>query len=111
MTCVPHKSVVGILMYVMVFTRPDIAHVVGVLRRYMLTLEKEHKTTIKRVFKYLCCTKNYVICYQGNPKVDSEVNVHVFFNVNWVGNLNRQRLTIEYVFKMLSGAIRWMSKR
>ena len=35
MYCVPYASVVGNLMYAMVCTRPDIAHVVGVLSRYI----------------------------------------------------------------------------
>jgi hypothetical protein len=42
MACVPYASVVGSLMYVMVYTRPDIAHALGVLRRYMSTIGKEH---------------------------------------------------------------------
>ena len=40
-------------MYAMVYTKPNIAHAVGVLSRHMSKLEKEHWTTIKRVFKYL----------------------------------------------------------
>eukprot|EP00253_Pinus_taeda_P024120 PITA_24120 len=39
---VPYASVVGSLMYEMFFTRPDIAHVVGVLRKFMSKLGKEH---------------------------------------------------------------------
>jgi hypothetical protein len=35
MACVPYASVVGILMHAMVCTQPDIAHAMGVLRRYM----------------------------------------------------------------------------
>jgi len=35
MSCVPYASVVGSLMYAMVCTRPDIAHAVGVLSRFM----------------------------------------------------------------------------
>ena len=35
MSKVPYASAIGSLMYVMVFTRPDIAHVVGVVSRYM----------------------------------------------------------------------------
>ena len=35
MSKVPYASAVGSLMYVMVCTRPDIAHVVGVISRYM----------------------------------------------------------------------------
>jgi hypothetical protein len=42
MTHVPYANVFGSLMYAMVYTRLDIAHVVGVLRRYMFTPEREH---------------------------------------------------------------------
>jgi len=42
MFCVPYESVVGSLMYAMVCTRPDIAHAVGVLRRFMSKPGKEH---------------------------------------------------------------------
>jgi hypothetical protein len=35
MSRVPYSSTVGNLMYVMVCTRPDIAHAVGVVSRYM----------------------------------------------------------------------------
>jgi hypothetical protein len=79
MARVPYASVLGSLMYVMVYTRPDIVHAVGVLSRYMSTPGKEHWTTIKRVFRYLCGTKDYAICYQGKPGGDSgELNVHGF---------------------------------
>jgi len=42
MSCVPCASVVGSLMYAMVYTRPYLAHAVGVLRRFMSKPRKEH---------------------------------------------------------------------
>ena len=42
MSKVPYSSTVGSLMYAMVCTRPDIAQAVGVVRRYMNALGKEH---------------------------------------------------------------------
>jgi hypothetical protein len=51
MSHVPYASAVGSLMYAMVCTRPDIAHAVGVLSRYMSKPGKEHWTTVKRVFQ------------------------------------------------------------
>ena len=42
MSHILYASVVGILMYAMVCTRPDIAHAVGVLSRYMSKLGKHH---------------------------------------------------------------------
>jgi hypothetical protein len=62
MSHVQYASVVGKLMYAMemVYNRPNIANVVGVLNMYMSKLGKEHWETIKRVFKYFCGTTT---CY------------------------------------------------
>jgi hypothetical protein len=70
MVHVPYACVIGSLMYTMVFPRPDICHVVGMLSIYMSTPRKEHRTTVKRVFRYLSGTKTYAISYQRKPKVD-----------------------------------------
>jgi hypothetical protein len=50
MSDVPYATAVGSLMYAMVCTRPDIAHAVGVLSRYMSKPGNEHWTAVKRVF-------------------------------------------------------------
>ena len=42
MSKVPYASAVGSLMYAMVCTRPDIAHAVGVVSRYMIHPRIEH---------------------------------------------------------------------
>ena len=60
MSHVPYASAVGSLMYEMVCTRPDIAHAVGVLRRFMSKLGKEimlpRKTRIGQCvgYSWLC---------------------------------------------------------
>ena len=77
MTYVPYASAVGCLIYAMVCTRPYIAHAVGVLRKYMTTLGKEHWIAIKRVFRYLRGTIDFVICYHGNFE---DVGVHGFID-------------------------------
>jgi hypothetical protein len=105
MACVPYASVVGSLMYVMVCTHPDIVHAMGVLSRYMSTPGNEHWTIFKRVFRYLRDTKDYDICYQGKTGGDSELDVHGFFDTDWVGDMDRRRSTNGYVFKMFDGAM------
>jgi hypothetical protein len=57
-----YDSLIQIFMYEMICTRPYIAHVVGVLRRYMSKLGKEHWTIVERVFRYLCGTSSYRLC-------------------------------------------------
>jgi hypothetical protein len=87
---VPYASVFGILLYAMFCTRPKISHAVGVLRKYMSTPRKEHWKIVKRLFRYLCGTKDYAICYQGRLGGDSgKLDVHGFVDTDWAGDLDR----------------------
>ena len=52
MSKIPYSLAVGILMYSMVCTRPDIAHAVGVVSRYMNNLGKEHWKAVQRILRY-----------------------------------------------------------
>ena len=53
MSKVPYPSAVGSLMYAMVCTKPNIAHVVGVMSRYMNDPGKEHWEELKWILRYL----------------------------------------------------------
>jgi len=47
MANIPYASAIGSLMYAMVCTRPDIAHVVGVVSRFMSNPGREHWEAVK----------------------------------------------------------------
>jgi hypothetical protein len=111
MSRVPYASAVGSLMYAMVCTRPNIAHAVGVLSRYMSKPGKEHWTAVKRVFRYLRGTASYGLCYEGRLGLDKVVDIHGFVDVDWAGDLDHRISTSGYVFNLFGGAISWMSKR
>eukprot|EP00253_Pinus_taeda_P035182 PITA_35182 len=88
---VPYASAVNSLMYAMVSTRPDIAHVVGVLSRFMSKPGKEHWTAVKRVFRYLRGTSDYGLCYQGRPRLDIMLDICSFVDADWAGDLDQRR--------------------
>ena len=102
MAHVTYASAVGCLMYVMVCTRLDIAHAVGVLSRYMRTSGKEHWTNIKRAFRYLRCTTYFAIYYHGNSK---DVGVHGFNDSDWAGDIDGRKSTSGYVFILFGGVV------
>jgi hypothetical protein len=110
MSCVTYASAVGILMYEMVCTRPNIPHAVGVLSGYMSKPGKEHWKIVKRVFMYLHGTTSYGLCYQGRPILDRVLFIHGFVDADWAGDLDSRRSTSGYVFKLFGGAISCMSK-
>ena len=47
MSKVPYASAVGCLMYAMVCTKPDLAHAVSVVSKYMANLGKQHWDVVK----------------------------------------------------------------
>jgi hypothetical protein len=47
MSKVPYTSAVGCLMYVMVCKRPDLAHTVSTISRYMVNPRREHWNAMK----------------------------------------------------------------
>jgi hypothetical protein len=104
MSHVAYANAVGSLMYAMVCTRPYIAHAVGFLSRHMSKLEKEHWTTVKRVFRYLCGIASYGLCYEGRTGLDRVVDMHGFVDAVWVGDLDHRRSTSGYVFNLFGGA-------
>ena len=111
MSHVPYASAVSSLMYAMVCTKPNIAHAMGVLSRFMLKPGKEHWTIVKQVFRYLCGTSDYGLCYQGRPGLDRVLDIHGFVDANWDGDLDQRRSTSGYVFNLFGGAVSWMSKK
>eukprot|EP00253_Pinus_taeda_P030374 PITA_30374 len=105
MSRVPYASAVGSLIYAMVYTRPDIAHAVGVLSRFMSKPGKEHWTAVKRVFKYLRGTSDYGLCYQARLGSDRVLDIHGFVDANLAGDLDQRRSTSGCVFNLFGGAV------
>jgi hypothetical protein len=105
MSRVPYSSAVGILMYAMVFTRPDIAHAVGVVSRYMNNLGKEHWEAVKWILRYLRGTANHALCFGG-----SETVLQGYVDSDMAGDKDSRRSTTGYVFTIGGTTVSWISK-
>ena len=82
MSRVLYASAFSSLMYAMVCTRPDIAHAMRVLSRFMSKHGKEHWTIVKRVFRYFLGTSDYGLCYQGRPGLDRVLDICGFVDAD-----------------------------
>jgi hypothetical protein len=83
-------------MYVMVCTRPDIAHVVGVVRRYMNNPGKEHWEAVKWILKYLRGTTTHALCFGG-----SNIVLQGYVDSDMEGDKDSRRSTTRYVFTVV----------
>ncbi|XP_057247302.1 secreted RxLR effector protein 161-like [Beta vulgaris subsp. vulgaris] len=87
MSKVQYASAVGSLMYAMVCTMPDLAHVVSVVSRFMTQPGKEHWQAVKRIFRYLKGTAYLGLIY-GN---DAECLVTGYSDSDYVGDIDTRR--------------------
>ena len=71
MKSVTNALAVSSLMYVMVAIRPHIAHVVGVVNRFMHNPSLSHWNTVKHVFRYMVGTQDHGILF--GPNKDSHI--------------------------------------
>lgn len=52
-TWIGHNSIASSLMYIIVYTKPDMAHVVRVVSKYMSNTGKQRRETVKWTLWYL----------------------------------------------------------
>lgn len=60
---------IGNLIYLMV-TRPNIVHVIGIVRRFQANPKETHIKAVKRIFKYLQGTQDIGLWYPKNTYFD-----------------------------------------
>ena len=105
MSKVPYASALGSLMFAMVCTKPDIAHAVGVARRYMNDPGKEHRMAVKWILRYLKGTTNRALCFGG-----SNISLQVYVDADMAGDTDNRRSTTGYVFTLGGTTVSWVSK-
>ena len=100
MSKVPYLSVVGSLMYAMMYTRPDICHAVGMASKYQSNLGQKHWKAVKRILRNLKGTTKYSFCYQGK-----ELILKGYIDANWGGDLDDRKFTSGFAFLLNNGVI------
>ena len=86
MSNVPYSTAIGSLMYTMMYTRPDICYVVGMVSRYQANPSIMYWKAVKRIHKYLKGTSDYSLCYQGK-----ELCLIGYANSEWARDLNERK--------------------
>jgi hypothetical protein len=101
----PYRSVVGALLYLSSYTRPDLAYAVGVLARFGSKPTYASCQLAVYVLLYLRGTVDQGIQFSG-----SEFDLHAFSDADWGGDIMTRRSTTGYVVFAGGGPIAWQSK-
>ena len=101
MSKAPYASTVGSLMYVMLCTRLDIAHIVGVVGKYMNHPIIELWIVVKWILIYLRGTSNKCLNFGG-----STTNLKGYVGSNLAKDIDTKWSTTRYVFSVVGVAMR-----
>ena len=104
-SCFPYRSIVGALLYLSTYTRPDLAYPVGVLARFGNDPTYAACMLAIHVLIYLRGTVDQGIQFSG-----SEFDMHVFSDADWAGDIMTRRSTTGYVVFAGGGPIAWQSR-
>ena len=103
---VPYASAVGSLMYVILCARPDICFAVELISHYQSNLGPLHWQAIKRIFRYLHGSYDFVLCFYGG-----DLRLKVFCVLDWDGDRDECKSTLGQVFILRGGVVSWCSKK
>ncbi|GAA5857408.1 hypothetical protein JCM9279_001791 [Rhodotorula babjevae] len=103
-----YLQAVGSLMYAMLGTRPDLAHVVGVLGRHSARPDDSHWAAVVRVCQYLKGTLDCGIEYTPNDA--PLAGFEAYSDSDRGACLDSSRSTMGYAFLLAGGAVSWSSR-
>ena len=100
MSKVPYVSAIGNLMYAMVCTRPDIAHAVRVVSRFMSRPGKQHWEVVKWILRYLKGSSDTCLCFTG-----ASLKLQGYVDADFAGHIDSIKSTTGFVFTLGGTAI------
>lgn len=101
MARVPNANGVGCIMYLMVCTRPDIAHAVNIFRRFMSNPGEAHWEALKWILRYLKGTMDVGLRYKRG-KFNSDCVVG-YVDADFAGD--RQKTVYLVISSQLGGIL------
>jgi hypothetical protein len=103
-----YRMAVGLVMYAMTCTRPDIAFAVTAVSRFSHAPKASHWQAVKRILRYLQGTKDYELTYGSISNANDELIA--YSDADFAGDLLGRKSTSGTLCLLHGGAISWKSK-
>ena len=104
-----YQSLVGSLIYLSTWTRPDIVYAVSELSKHMQSPSRAHHVTLKHVLVYLSHTIDLGITYSKGDMMGSNI-LYGFSDAGFAGDPDTRRSKTGWLTKLNNGPISWKSK-
>jgi hypothetical protein len=109
-----YRSIVGQLLYLSIITRVDIAHVVGILTRFVNAPKRYHMEAVMRVLQYLYHFRSSNLTLRGNTQRASKdtrlpYNLNVWTDSDWADEAGDRKSISAYIVTLNNCPIVWKS--
>ena len=101
-----YQAAIGSLLYLAIYTRPDIAYAVGKLAQYCSDPTVCHWKAIKHLLRYLQGTPNFGIKYTNDSN-----DMTAYADADFGGDRDDRKSTSGFVIMKNNGPISWKSKK
>jgi Reverse transcriptase (RNA-dependent DNA polymerase) len=103
----PFQEVTGMLNYLAHWSRPDLSCAVSTLAKFNQNHNETHWKRLKRLVRYLKCTKDAVLCLGGKSQDPGDMRVEAFSDASFN---NKGKSRSGFVILYNGSAISWRSK-
>ncbi|KAJ7519039.1 hypothetical protein O6H91_20G020400 [Diphasiastrum complanatum] len=101
-------SIIGSLMYAMLYTRLDLTYSTSSLSQFLLNLGTTHWKSLMVIMKYVQATKHLNICYGDNQSANI---LEGYTDADWAIDVDTRRSTFGLVFLFNQVPISWNSQK
>ena len=106
MSMIPYAPAIGLIMYAMLCTRPNVSYALSVTSRYQSDPGMGHWVAIKNILKYLRRTKDVFLIYG-----DGDLIINGYSDANFQSDRDDSKSQSGYVFTSNGGVISWKSSK
>ena len=103
-----YQSAVGKLLYWSTRTRPDIAFAVSTAAKFTAKPTEQHWQAVKHIPRYIAGTINFGL---QSKLLEMNQLTNGFADADWVGDIDDQKSTPIYIFKVGGGPVSFRSRK
>lgn len=106
-----YQRLIGRLMYLSCFTRPDISHAVNQCSKFMSNPCPSHVIAAKRILHYLTGTKHLKLTYKRSDNPLTGNRLSAYADLDHACDPDTRRSVTGFVVLLNGGAVSWQSVR
>jgi hypothetical protein len=106
-----YKGAVAALFYVARATRPDIAHSVSQVARFMDRPGPCHREAVLRIYRYLQRTRSVALRMKATDMALGVHDCEAFSDADWAGCTETSKSTTGWIVRVGGSTVAWYTKR